>query len=187
LKKIRSYKVSSKVSTFVRKRFHPKILKCQKVSYQEKKTRKSATLSKCIDLLKRLAAMWKIGKFFRNDIWKKKWNFFLSSIKLFIHSNIKNYFSLEIHFQLNPKTIFIIFFIELRAKWHKPVSQASVVNFISSSETIFAWPFHRLKYGNQIDTRTFHKWFSLIFYRDFKKLLIKIFGLDLQKIFIIFL
>ena len=75
----------------------------------------------------------------------------------------------------------------MRAKWHKPVSQASVVNFIRSSETIFTWPLHRLKYGNQIDTRKFHKWFGLIFYRDFKKLLIKIFGLDLRKIFIIFL
>jgi hypothetical protein len=49
LKKIRLFKVSSKVLTFVRKRFHPKILKSQKVSYQEKKNRKSANLSKCTE------------------------------------------------------------------------------------------------------------------------------------------
>jgi hypothetical protein len=40
LKKIRLNKVSSKVPTFVQKRFHPKISKCQKVSYQEKKIKK---------------------------------------------------------------------------------------------------------------------------------------------------
>ena len=39
--------------TFVLKRFHPKILKCQKVSYKEKKNRKSANLSKCTEALKK--------------------------------------------------------------------------------------------------------------------------------------
>ena len=37
LKKIRLYEVSSKVATFFRKRFYPKILKWKKVSNQENK------------------------------------------------------------------------------------------------------------------------------------------------------
>jgi hypothetical protein len=44
--KIRSYEVSIKVATFVRKSFYPKILQWQKVSHQDKKI---ANLSKCTD------------------------------------------------------------------------------------------------------------------------------------------
>jgi hypothetical protein len=52
LKKIRIYEGSTKVPTFVRESFNLKILKWQKVSYQEKKNEKSANLSKCTDPLK---------------------------------------------------------------------------------------------------------------------------------------
>jgi hypothetical protein len=44
-----------------------------------------------------------------------------------------------------------------------------------------------LTHGNLIDTRTFNILFCLIFYGEFKKPPIKNFGLDLGKIFIIFL
>jgi hypothetical protein len=60
LKKIRLEKDSLKVPTFVRKRFHPKILKCQKVSYQEKKKRESANLSKCTEAPKSITKYFNI-------------------------------------------------------------------------------------------------------------------------------
>ena len=52
LKKIRLYKVSSKVTTYVRKSFYSKILKLEKVSHLSKKKWKGANLSKCTEALK---------------------------------------------------------------------------------------------------------------------------------------
>jgi hypothetical protein len=52
LKKIKLNKVSSKLTTFVRKRFYPKILKWQKVSHQEKKIEKVQICENAPTLLK---------------------------------------------------------------------------------------------------------------------------------------